>query len=216
MTELEIRNAMIEAGRRLYARNMLAAADGNISVRMSDQRILITPSGKAKAFLDVDQLAIIDINGRVVSGTPSGERLMHSSIYRACSLAQAVVHAHPPHAIAWSVSSPKIRELPADVLSEIILAVGRIPIVPYAPPTTKDMGNYLDPFLPTHRAMILERHGAVTWGETLEEAVCGMERVEHSAEILWLGRSLGRLRRLPAAEVRALREMRRKIGERIL
>jgi L-fuculose-phosphate aldolase len=156
------------------------------------------------------------LEGQVLEGEPSGERLMHLAIYRQCSKAKAVVHAHPPHAIAWSISEPRLTELPNDVLSEVVLAAGRIPIVPYARPSSKDMGENLIPFLPNTRALILERHGAVAWGESLAEAVGGMERLEHSAQILWLARALGPLRRLPPDEFQALEKMRTTMGERLL
>ncbi len=216
MTEIEIRKQMVEICKRLYARNMLAAADGNVSARLSEEFILITPSGRAKAFIDPADISVMTLNGEVVSGQPSGERIMHLEIYRSCPQAKAVVHAHPPHAIAWSLLSPELSELPDNYLSEIILAAGRIPIVPYARPTTEDMAAVLKPFLPDHRAMILRRHGAVTWGLDLNEAMNGMERLEHSAQILWLARTLGPLEALPDEEVKALRAMREKMGERML
>src|SRR5262245_32773921 len=97
---------------RLHARNMLAAADGNISVRLSDDEILITPSGIAKGFMNPDQMAVINIKGEVLSGKPSTERLMHLEIFKTCPKAVAVVHAHPPTAIAWSIAEPKLEKLP--------------------------------------------------------------------------------------------------------
>jgi L-fuculose-phosphate aldolase len=216
MGDAAIREAIVAACRRLYDRNCLAAADGNISVRLSQDRILITPSGVAKAFMNPADMAVINLNGDILEGTPSGERLMHLAVYRHCPKAAAVVHAHPPHAIAWSISTPRLAELPNDVLSEVVLAAGRIPIVPYARPGTADMGENLVPFLPAHRALILERHGAVAWGESLAEAAGGLERVEHSAQILWLARTLGPLRHLDPEEFRALAKMRSGLGEKLL
>jgi L-fuculose-phosphate aldolase len=177
MTESEIRREIVEVCRRLYARNMLAAADGNVSFRWSDERIFFTPSGRPKAFISPDDVAVTSLDGDVVSGKPSGERLMHLQIYRSCPLARAVVHAHPPHAVAWSLARPELKELPNRELSEIILTAGQIPIVPYARSTTPEMAEALIPFLPRNRAMILARHGGVTWGESLEEALNGMERI---------------------------------------
>ncbi len=214
--ENQIRTQMVEACRRLYARNMLAAADGNVSYRISDQRILITPSGVAKAFISPEQIAVIDLEGTVLSGKPSAERLMHLEIYRECKAARVVVHAHPPHAIGWSLAHPELGELPSDHLSEVILGAGRIPFVPYARPTTVAMGDVLRPFLPKCRAMILSRHGALTWGESMDEAVNGMERVEHSAQILWIAKTLGGSQPLPAEEVKILRAMREQMGDKLL
>jgi L-fuculose-phosphate aldolase len=76
------------------------------------------------------------------------------------------------------------------------------------------MAANLLPFLPQHRLMILSRHGGLSWGESLDEAVGGMERLEHSSEILWLAQSMGELTGLPPAEVARLREMRSQIGPR--
>lgn len=215
MDERELKRRIVASCQRLYNRNCLAAADGNISVRMGD-RIFITPSGVAKAFMQPDEMAEMTLDGKILKGQPSSERFMHLTVYRLCPKAEAVVHAHPPHAIAWSVAEPKVTELPADVLSEVVLAAGRIPIAPYARPTTTEMGSQIETLLPQHRLMILERHGALAWGESLEEATNGLERLEHSAQILWLARCLGPLRKLPEAELRALKEMRSQMGERLL
>jgi L-fuculose-phosphate aldolase len=216
MTREEAGEQILEACRRLYARNMLAAADGNVSVRLSDDEILITPSGRPKGFISARDLAVIALDGRVVSGKPSMEREMHLAIYRRCPAAVSVVHAHPPHAIAWSLAKPSLKELPTEHLGEVILGTGGIPIVPYARPTTEAMGSSLEEFLPKSRAMILARHGAVCWGEDLTEAMNGMERVEHSAQILWLAEQLGGSKPLPSEEVDILRAMRAQMGDRLL
>jgi L-fuculose-phosphate aldolase len=216
MTEAEIRAGMVDICRRLYARNMLAAADGNVSYRIDDQRILFTPSGRQKAFITPDDVAVTTLDGEVLAGAPSGERLMHLRIYRRCPSARAVVHAHPPHAVAWSLARPELRELPAEHLSEVILGAGRIPFVPYARPTTEAMGDVLDEYLPHCRALILSRHGAVCWGENLIEAMNGMERLEHSAQTLWLAEQLGGSKPLPADEIEVLRAMRARMGEKLL
>ncbi|MEW6057040.1 MAG: class II aldolase/adducin family protein [Bdellovibrionota bacterium] len=216
MDEQQISQEILDVCRLLHSRNMLAAADGNVSYRISDDRILITPTGKHKAFITADDIAVITLDNRILTGKPSGERLMHLEVYRRCSQAKCVVHAHPPAAIAWSIARPGLVELPSESLSEVILAVGRIPIIPYARPGTQSMGDGLKPVLPSHRVMILASHGALSWGESLMEAYNGMERLEHSAHILLLAHSLGGLNRLPPEEIAALREMRRKLGDRNL
>ncbi len=215
-TELEVREEILKVSKRLYARNMLSAADGNISYRIDDETILMTPSGRAKAFIELKDIAVLNLKGDVLSGTPSSERSMHLAIYQNCPKAKAIVHAHPPHAIAWSVARPDLSELPAECLSEVILAAGRIPIVPFARPTTANMGDSLLPFLPQSRALILARHGAVTWGEDFDEATNGMERIENSAEILAIAHKLGGLTPLPEEEIVFLRRMRARFGERLL
>lgn len=216
MPPQNISKDIVEICKRLNTKNMLASADGNISYRVSDREILVTPTGMNKAFIKTSDLATITIDNKIISGKPSGERLMHLEVYKQCKKAKAIVHAHPPAAIAWSVSFPDLKELPSDCLSEVILAVGRIPIVEYARPGTQMMGDVLRAVLPDSRVMILARHGALCWGETLEEAYNGMERLEHSAQILLHAYTLGGLTSLPAQEIEFLRNMRAKIGEKIL
>jgi L-fuculose-phosphate aldolase len=216
MTEIQIRQQMVDICRRLYSRNMLAAADGNISFRLRDKYVLFTPSGKQKAFIEPGDIAVASTDGQVFSGAPSGEKLMHLEIYRLCRSAKAIIHAHPPHAVAWSLARPDLKELPNDHLSETILGAGNIPIVPYARPTTDEMGIKLRPFLPQNRAMILSRHGAVCWGEDLEEALNGIERIEHSAQILWLAEQLGGSKPMPKEEVHFLEQMRSTMGDKLL
>lgn len=207
---------MVEVCRRLHERNLLAAADGNISCRLPFNRIAITPAGVNKVNLRVQDMAFMQLNGTVIQGRPSSERLMHQAVYRACPEALCVVHAHPPTAIAWSLARPGLDYLPDESLPEVILAAGRIPIVPYARPGTAAMGEALAKFLPQHRLMILARHGALCWGETIEDAYNGIERLEHVCQILKSATELGGLDPLPEAELAALRELRARQGPRIL
>lgn len=207
----EIRDACAH----LHARGLLAAADGNVSVRQADGSIVLTPAGVNKARLRPGSLARIALDGCILEGQPSTERAMHLAIYRACPEARVIVHAHPPTAIAWTLVRPDLTELPTDALPELLLAAGRVPIVPYARPGTEEMGTVLLPFLPAHRLMLLSRHGALAWGESMEEAVNGIERVEHSALILKAAVELGGTTPLPESEIEALRELKARIGPRL-
>jgi L-fuculose-phosphate aldolase len=205
-----------DACSHLHARGMLAAADGNVSVRISDETIAITPARVNKARLRRGSLARVALDGRILKGRPSTERAMHLAVYRNCPEARAVVHAHPPTAIAWTLARPEMSELPTDALPELLLAAGRVPIVPYARPGTEDMATALLPFLPAHRLLLLARHGALAWGESMEEAVNGIERVEHSALILKAALELGGASPLPSSELEALRALRVRTGSRLL
>jgi L-fuculose-phosphate aldolase len=208
--------AICDACRRLHRRNLLAAADGNISLRLPNGEIVMTPTGVNKYQLKPEGMAFLRLDGTILSGEPSSERAMHLAVYRRCPMARAVVHAHPPTAIAWTLAHPELTELPSDALPEVILAAGRIPVVPYARPGTEAMGTELEPFLPAHRLLLLSRHGALAWGETLEEAVNGMERVEHAALILKAALELGGAKPLPEEERRALHALRAKNGPKLL
>jgi L-fuculose-phosphate aldolase len=224
----QIKKQILQISKALHSRNLLAAADGNISYRHNDDEILITPTGQTKAFINEDEVAKITIDNKVISGKPSSERLMHLEIYKNCPKAKAVVHAHPPTAIAWSLAFPNLKELPHKALPEVILAAGKIPIVDYARPGTQDMGKNLIPFLPEYRLLILARHGAVCWGEDLDEAYRGLERVEHVCQILKSAMELSSSYSnkqaaeinfgsdLPESEIKALFELRKTIGPKIL
>lgn len=206
---------IIKVCKRLYKRNMLAAADGNVSLRV-EEGILITPSGLCKAFIEPEDICLVSLSNEVIAGNPSSERLMHLAVYNNNDKAQAVVHAHPPTAIAWTVAFPEAKELPNDCLSEIILAAGRIPIVGYARPGTQAMGEVLLDYIQEHKIMILSRHGGLAWGENMDEAIMGMERLEHSAEILYRAKNLGPLTYLDDEEMQALYKIRQQIGNRSL
>ncbi|MBL7544135.1 MAG: class II aldolase/adducin family protein [Bdellovibrionaceae bacterium] len=211
-----IKTKIVEICRRLHDRNMLAAADGNVSFKENENKIWITPTGQTKAFMDDSQLACLTQDNEIVSGRPSSERKLHLAIYQNCPTAKAVVHAHPPHAIAWSLAFSELKELPYKSLPEVILATGKIPIVPYARPGSDEMGSSLLPFLPQHKILIMQKHGAVAWGESLDEAYRGLERVEHIAYILKLALELKNLKinldELPSEEISVLFEMRSQMG----
>ena len=201
--------SLIKIARELHALRFLAGADGNMSYKISEEQILITPSGLSKRDLKESDLACINQKGQILKGNPSSERLMHLAIYENCPKARVVLHAHPPTSIALSLSYPEMKELPSDSLPEVILATDGIPIVPYARPSTRAMGEALLPYLPKYRSFILARHGALTWGESLEEAYRGLERIEHSSDILYKALSLKKPSPLSQEEIKALKEMRK-------
>jgi L-fuculose-phosphate aldolase len=213
--ERELLEAVCEGCRRLHAKDLLAAGDGNISARLADGRIAITPGGVSKARLKPEDMAFLTLQGEILSGRPSSERLMHLAIYESCPEAACIVHAHPPTAVAWTLARPGMAELPGTVLPELILAAGRIPVAPYARPGTAEMGEVLKPYLPAHRLLVLARHGALCWGETLDEALGGIERLEHVAKILKAAEELGGAKPLPPSEVEALQTIRAGLGPRI-
>ncbi len=212
----DIINKIIQVTTRLYNRNMLAGVDGNVSYRLSDDEIIITPSLKATAFLKPEDFVTINIKGESDNGKPSSETSMHLAIYQNCPQAKTIVHAHPPLAVAWSVAHPELKELPKKCLTELILCAGTIPIVPMALPGSTQMGDVLKPYLPESRVMILARHGALSWGEDLDEAINGMERIEHAATILYHAKQLGNLSEISDGDYEKLVELRKKLGDKSL
>jgi L-fuculose-phosphate aldolase len=212
---------IIDLAKRLSQRFFLAAADGNISCREESGHFLVTPAGRQKVLLQPEDMVKVDLEGKVIGHKKPGVRAssewaMHATVFRQCSQANWVIHAHPPYATAWTVAFPSHQELPTDCLTEVILSAGRIPIIPYAVPGEKAMGEHLLPFLPHHRIFILARHGALAWGETAEEALNGIERLEHAAYVLSIATQLGGLTFLPKEELDMLKAKRQQWGERIL
>ncbi|MBT7768160.1 MAG: class II aldolase/adducin family protein [Bdellovibrionales bacterium] len=205
---------------RLHDRNMLAAGDGNISLYQPDKRqVLISISGGTLVDLSPEQMVPIDLEGNsikryTIKATPSSEKWMHLMVYQQASQARCVVHAPPPHAVAFSLANPGLTELPITALSEAILSVGSIPIIPYALPGSQQLAEQIKNYLPGHRVMIMARHGALAWGETVEEAFNGMERIEHVAYTLKLAQDLGGATSLGQDELRALTALRSELGER--
>jgi L-fuculose-phosphate aldolase len=203
---------IVECCRRLWDAGLIAGADGNVSVRLGPDRILVTPSALLKCELKPGDLIEVDLAGRSRSGgggrgsrRPSSELDLHLRVYRRRPDCGAVVHAHPPSATAFAVVG---ETLPADVLPELILYLGPVPLVPYAMTGTPALGDAVEPFLAEHLAVLLANHGAVTWGADLAIARVRMESLEHSARILLAARALGQVQRLAPEQVRALDQRR--------
>lgn len=194
---------IVEICQRLHKKNFLAGTDGNVSVRQKNNLILITPSGVSKNSLKVSDICSMTLKGRTVHGKPSSEKAMHLKIYKEQKKALAVIHAHPPYAISLSLSRPQWKILPL-LLPETVIDLGPVPFVPYVLPGTEEMANALCPFLKKSCALILSYHGAVTWGENLESAYLRMERLEHSAQIIYLSEVLGGGRPLKTKDLKQL------------
>jgi L-fuculose-phosphate aldolase len=209
VNEHHIREEIVAIGRRMWDKGFIAAADGNISVRVGPDRLLITPSGLSKGFLAPDQLLRIDLNGAVLPShhlstrglKPSSETAMHLEAYRQRPDVQAVIHSHPPLAIALTVAG---LPLDHDVLPEVIYSVGIIPTAPYVTPGTPDGQLAVRELVRKHDAILLDHHGTLTVGTTLSEAYMRLERIEHSAAILLAARQVGELKRLPKEEFEKL------------
>jgi L-fuculose-phosphate aldolase len=197
--------------RRLYERGLVAGPDGNVSVRLRDGSIVVTPSGMSKVDVTPDDLVLVDGEGRVLEGkgNPSSELRMHLRIYERRADVSAVVHAHPPTATGFAVAGESFM---APVLPEVILQMGEVPIVRYATPGTADLADSFDPYLARHDAFLMANHGATTVGPTLEVAHQRMESLEHAARIILAARMLGRVNELSPADVKALRASREEQG----
>jgi len=209
VVELALRNDIVRVCRRLYERGLIAGGEGNVSARLEDGNILVTPSGASKIDVSESDLVIVSPDGKPVagSGRASSELGMHLRIYRLRPDVGAVVHAHPPFATAFAVAG---EDLMAPVLPEILVLIGGVPLVPYATPGSPALAAAIEPFLPHHDAFLMANHGATAYGSTLSIAHQRMESLEHAARILFSARALGHIAMLTDDERDLLLQLRRR------
>ena len=197
-TDAEAKAQIIEAGLKIYQRGLVAANDGNLSVRVGENALWVTPTGVSKGFMTEDMLVKLDLDGNVLAGTrkASSETKMHLRIYQENPDVRAVVHAHPPAATAFAAAG-----IPLDrpVLQEAVVQLGTVPVAPYC----RD-----------YRALLLEYHGAVTWGETMERAYFRLECLEQMANVTLHLKTLGCDRVMPEGLVKELEGLRPAWGIR--
>ncbi|HUF27503.1 MAG TPA: class II aldolase/adducin family protein [Gemmatimonadaceae bacterium] len=206
---LEVRREIVRVCQRLWERGLIAGPDGNVSVRLRSDRILVTPAGLSKVDVRPEDLVELSLDGRKLRGRmrPSSEVGMHLRIYQRRPDVQAVVHAHPPTATGFAVAGEGFMDC---VLPEVIFQVGSVPLVPYATPGTPALADSFEPYLDRHSAFLMANHGATTVGPSLLVAHQRMESLEHAARILLTARALGRVQTLSAEDVRQLEEARHR------
>ena len=190
MNEWKLREQMCEIGRRVYNKGFAAANDGNISYRLSEDRVLCTPTRVSKGFMKPDDLCIVDLDGNQLAGhrKRSSEILLHLSVYRHRPDVNAVVHCHPPHATAFAVAGVPV---PNCVLPEVEVFLGEVPTSVYDTPGTQRFADTIAPLLKASNTIILANHGTVTFGPDLEKAYWNSEIIDAYCRILILSRQLG-------------------------
>lgn len=204
-----MKRKLVEIGKRMYDKNLIAGYEGNISAKIND-KIYITPSGVCKGFLKEDDILEIDMQGKVLSGNgkPSSETKMHLTVYNKRHDVNAVVHAHPPVSTGFACSG---RGLDQSLTAETVLLLGSIPLAPYGTPSTNTLAESIVDYL-QYNAILLANHGAMTLGHSLDDAYFLMEQVEHYAKITLTANILGTPKTLPCDEVDRLMKLREKFG----
>jgi len=202
-----LRVAIVEFGRLLHANGFVAATDGNLSVRLDEERLLVTPTCTCKGRMSPSDLVIVDMDGKRLAGKRrvSSEIGMHLLIYRLRPEVQGVVHAHPPTATGFAASG---MGLSSPLVCEVVVGLGSIPLARYGTPGTPELTEALEPLIPNHDAILMANHGVVTYGSSLESAFMKMETVEHFAKIALVTHLLGRAQPLGEKEVEKLNEVR--------
>jgi L-fuculose-phosphate aldolase len=213
VVEYELRQEMVRIGRLMWERGYVAAADGNLSARLGSDRLLATPSGLSKGFLSAEDLVVITLDGKPVPSyrgrgqKPSSEILMHLEAYHRRPDVNAVVHAHPPTAVAFSIAGVTLARC---ILPEVVVTLGGIPTAEYATPGTAEVSESISKAIEQYDAIILAHHGSLTVGPTLWDAYQRLEKVEQAAQITLIASQLGQARALPPEAVDKLMVQRRE------
>ena len=212
--EARLRNAICEIGRLAYSRNYIVGADGNLSARMTDGSVLITPAGAMKGFLSPEHLAHIDLDGRAIGGAGprcSTETGIHLVAYRERPEMRAVLHCHPPHAVAMTIAGI---DLQTPIIPEIIVTIGGIPTAPFGTPGTDELPESIRAIIRCSDTLVMQNHGSVTIGANLMDAYKKLDMLEHTARILWLAHCVGTVHPLPPDAVKKLLATRETLGIR--
>ncbi len=208
-----LKNELLGIGKRIYDRGYVASNDGNISVRLDENSLLITPTGVSKGFMQPEDLIILDMNGHIFEGKkkPSSESKMHIQIYKIRPDVQCVCHAHPPYATGFAVAGITLKKM---LLPEAVLVLGTIPLVEYGTPGTDELLRSLSKYILDYDAFLLANHGALTVGDSLLNTYHKMETLEHAAKIEFIARQLGKVKELDQKQVKRLLELRENFGIR--
>lgn len=210
--ETRLREALCRIGALCYQKGFIVGADGNLSARLSDGTVLITPAGAMKGFLEPHHLAHIDMQGRVLDEGPrcSTETGIHLTAYRERPDVRAMVHAHPPHAVAMTIAGI---DLQVPIIPEIVVTIGGIPTTPMATPGTDELPDSIRETIRCSDTLIMKNHGSVCVGPNLLDAFKKLDMIEHTAKILWLAHvARGGLDPLPPEAVEKLLATRRMLG----
>ena len=213
VNEYEIKKQICDIGKRIYNRNMVAANDGNISVKLNDNEFLCTPTGVSKGFMTPEYICKVDAKGNVIQANgnfrPSSEIKMHMRVYEKRPDVGSVVHAHPVYATSFAIAGIPLTQ---PIMPEAVIALGCVPIAPYGTPSTMEIPDAVEPYLEHFDAVLLESHGALTWSTDLLAAYLKMESVEFYAQLLYQSKMLGGPKEFDKATVQRLYEIRRQMG----
>jgi L-fuculose-phosphate aldolase len=210
--EARLRRGICEVGKLCYSKSFIVGGDGNISARMSDGSLLITSAGTMKGFLAPHHIAHVDMRGELldVGPVPSSEVGIHLVSYELRPDVKAVIHAHPPHAVAMTIAGI---DLSTPIIPEIIVTIGGIPTAPFGTPGTHELPDSIRAILRCSDTLIMQNHGSVTLGENLMDAYKKLDMLEHTARILWLAHvAKGGLDPLPDDAVKKLLATRAMLG----
>lgn len=211
ISEYEIKKLICEIGRRVYTNGFVAANDGNISVKINKDEILTTPTGISKGFMTPDMICKVNMKGEVISASgkykPSSEVKMHLRVYKERPDVNAVVHAHPPYGTSFAIAGiPLVKP----IMPEAVISLGCVPIAEYGTPSTDEIPDAISKYLQNYDALLLENHGALSYGQDLMTAYFKMESLEFYAKLTFISTMLGGPKELNEEQVDGLIEIRNR------
>jgi L-fuculose-phosphate aldolase len=208
-SERKYRSQMIEFGKMLHQRAYVAAMDGNLSVRLDEDRILATPTAMCKSMMRASDLVIVDLEGRRIEGrrNVSSEIGMHLLIYKLRPDIRGIVHAHPPTATGFAAAGMALNK---PLVCEVVIGLGSIPLAAYGTPGTPELAAALEPLVPQYDAILMANHGVVAYANDLHQAYMNLETVEHFAQIALVTHLLGKQQPLAGANLQKLMDIRGK------
>lgn len=197
---------IIEIARLCYERRYICGMEGNFSIRLEENLILTTAAGICKGKLKQDDLVLVDMEGNAqgqaqINKRPSTEIQMHLTVYKNRPDVNACVHAHPTYAVAFSVAGVSLNQF---ILPEVVVTLGKIPVAPYATPSTQEVSDSIAPIVKESDSLILDHHGALTFGANLWDAYYKLETLEHHAQTLYIAQTLGDVKTLGSSDVEKL------------
>jgi L-fuculose-phosphate aldolase len=205
---MTIRKDILEVSKLLYAKNLVNAFEGNVSV-IEDSKVYITPSAVCKGFLSEDMLVVMDLDGNILEGKckPSSEAKLHLASYRDRPDIKAVVHAHPPYATAFAVAN---RPIETKAYPEMIVLFDKVPLAAYGTPSTDEIYHGMQQYVKEYDIILLANHGLVAYGRDVFDAFFKLESIEGIAKVLTLAGQLGGAKDLPQNKLEELYELRKK------
>ena len=211
LSYMEVRQQICDVCYKMWQTGIVAANDGNVSVKLEDGTILCTPTGISKGMVTPISLVRTDLEGNILEAyegyRPSSEMKMHYRCYLEREDVNAVVHAHPPVATTFAAANMALDDY---VITENVVNMGAVPVAPLAIPSTDEVPDSIAPLLEHHDAMLLAHHGALTVGPTLMAAYYKMESVEQYAKTSLYLRLLGGAPDIPEDKIHTLIGLREK------
>ena len=197
------RKELVRYSHKVYEKGFVAGTDGNLSIRFSENVVLITRSAISKGDVTEDDILASDFNGNPVygNGKISTEVKIHIEAYKKREDVKAVIHCHPVYATSC-ISAGLSLDVP--VFPEIVLSLGRIPLCKYATPSTAELVESMLPYIEFANVILLKNHGAVAFGKNLKEAFYRMEKLEHYAKSIFLMHQIGKVERISNEKLKEL------------